>query len=92
MDPPLRGVRLPPFNGATPCAKCGYRDARTLYLSAGKVCTHCLKDGWQSIWGAERLHRTCVRCEFSWDEACVEPVREIPRTDPITKIMPACQE
>ena len=93
--PPLQGVRLPPFNGNTACAKCGHRDAKTLYLPPGKVCAHCLGDGWHSVWGAERLHRMCVRCEFSWDEACVDPAEPAPepmeRNDPITKILPVCE-
>jgi len=96
--PPLEGVRLPPFSGDRyPCIKCSYGYAKTIYLPGGKVCTHCVADGYRPVWGLERLHRVCARCGFSWDEACVEPVRTsvtliMPAVSPMTKLMPACQE
>jgi hypothetical protein len=74
---PLHNVRLPPFSGSRHgCVKCGYSEAATVWMAAGQACSHQYLEGFRSLWGTERLHRTCSRCRFAWDEACVLPARE----------------
>lgn len=78
---PLKGVRLPPFSADnTACSKCGHRQAKTLYFAAGRTCIH-LGSGFRVVWGVERLHRVCLQCQFSWDEACVPAIpQEVKQT------------
>lgn len=79
---PLAGARLAPFSGDTwACIKCGHRGASTTWHAAGRACDHhTMEDGYKGLWGVERLHRCCLCCGFSWDEACVSPAREIKET------------
>lgn len=63
---------LPPFSGDTPeCPKCGYAGgADVTYMATG----HCIHDAGDSVLllngrGYERLHRSCRRCDYAWDEA-----------------------
>lgn len=86
VRPPLKGVRLSPFSGdRTVCIKCGHREARTTHYASGSSCTHAGGPGPRVVWGAERLHRECRQCLFSWDEACVPA---IPAITQHTMVMP----
>ncbi|MFI5687919.1 hypothetical protein [Streptomyces sp. NPDC051636] len=63
---------LPPYSGdETVCRKCQYKGASTRYMAVGR-CLHESRD----VIGMdknERLHRECLRCGYSWDEALAEP-------------------
>jgi ribosomal protein L37E len=62
---------LPPYSGDTPtCAACGYPSASTRYLARGR-CIH--PDTAIGVQPNPRLHRTCDRCDFQWDEALATP-------------------
>lgn len=67
---------LPPFSGDKPtCTKCGHVGASTQYMAHGQ-CIH--GDGIDVAIGYEpneRLHRTCERCDFAWDEAISYPIK-----------------
>lgn len=61
---------LPPFSGDNPqCPKCGNEEADTRYLAHGQCAHPDTSIGWQPN---PRLHRTCTRCDYQWDEATVE--------------------
>lgn len=61
---------LPPYEPNSECAKCGYEGrALTKYLAYGR-CSHP-----DMVIGEvlnERLHRSCFRCDYQWDEAIVQ--------------------
>jgi hypothetical protein len=60
---------LPPFSGDEPrCIKCGNEGAFTAWKEAEKLGSSILKE--------ERLRRSCSRCDYSWDEALVQPAVE----------------
>lgn len=85
VKPPLMGVRLPPFSGdRTKCTKCGHDTAKTAHFASGRTCIH-LGAGFRVTWGLERLHRTCDRCHFAWDEACVPAIPQVVHN---TMVMP----
>lgn len=71
----------PPFSGSAPvCVKCRYYNdgdatAYVSYLACG-LCDHLsgMVLGQQMN---ERLHRTCGRCGFTWDEAVCTPDRTV---------------
>ncbi len=62
---------LPPFSKFPKCIKCGNETASTKYLESG-VCIHNIGSSYvQGFEHNERLHRSCFRCEFEWDEAAI---------------------
>jgi hypothetical protein len=68
---------LPPFSVDKPtCIKCGHVGASTQYMAHGQ-CIHGDGIGIDTAIGYEpneRLHRTCERCDFAWDEAISYPI------------------
>jgi hypothetical protein len=69
QTPPLAGEKLPPYSAATGvCAKCGTDVPYTEYYDARRTCVHRNGPGPRVRWGQERMHRTCRRCGFEWDE------------------------
>jgi hypothetical protein len=89
IKPPLMGARMPPFSGdRTSCTKCGHTSAKTTFMHSGRACAHT-GDGPRIVWGLQRLHRTCDRCQFTWDEACVPA---IPAITQHTMVMPAIRD
>lgn len=77
-------MTLPAYTGPMgTCVKCGTNEADTTYLSAG-ICAHG-DDGYNETvtshggdLGGERLHRTCRRCGYQWDEACKDAEQRHP--------------
>lgn len=60
---------LPPFSGDdSVCDKCMYIGASTTYMAHGR-CTHDMMNDVIGHEPNERLHRSCRRCDYSWDEA-----------------------
>lgn len=60
---------LPPYSGHMPaCKKCGHFGADTEYLPTG-MCLHLAGERHENSEINERLHRTCQRCGYTWDEA-----------------------
>lgn len=75
--PPLEGVELPSYSAQKGiCEKCGAMDALTSHHAPGRSCTHAWKAGWRTVWGQERMHRTCSVCGFAWDERLPDVNRE----------------
>jgi len=66
---------LPPFTGDHPvCTMCGHREAVTKFLGERGLAP--LDPPSTSLTpppGRARLHRTCGRCGYCWDEATVTP-------------------
>lgn len=63
-------MNYPPYSGINAkCAKCGHRGATTQYRGHGR-CSHSAEDT-LSMEVNERLHRTCMRCRYEWDEDVV---------------------
>lgn len=78
MTTPEQPTSLPPFSGDDPaCAKCGYGDAYTDYRAHGR-CMHDYSDLVIGVEPNERLHRTCARCGYAWDERLAEAGAAIP--------------
>lgn len=72
--------QLPLFSGDHPrCPACGFLGATTEYRADG-VCDH--KRGTNRVCLGSppnpRLHRSCLRCDYEWDEALVPPDAEDP--------------
>lgn len=66
---------LPDFSGeATKCAACGHNRAGTEYRATG-VCVHDIDEQARDFTPNPRLHRTCDRCGFQWDEATLDPTK-----------------
>ncbi|WP_019548574.1 hypothetical protein [Streptomyces sulphureus] len=64
---------LPPYSGEeTPCPKCRYPEAYTLYRSATQAVLDEFNGRLQRRGPLpERLERQCQRCDYAWDEALV---------------------
>jgi len=64
-------MSLPPFNPNATCPKCGFDQVDVRFKHARPGQTIALSEASRS--GAlEWLMRHCGRCEFNWDEACLE--------------------
>lgn len=64
-------MTLPPFNPDAKCPKCGFEQitVRFKYAKPGQTLSRSeAVDAGASEW----LLRHCERCQFNWDEACVE--------------------
>lgn len=96
LTPPLTRVRLAPYTADKGvCNHCGATNAATSWYPAGASCFHRYGAGQQATWGTDRLHRSCVRCSFCWDEACVPAEPSPTLTFPIvtdTLILPVTKE
>lgn len=57
---------MKPFNEKSRCAKCGFGDAASRYEPAQYV-PYILE-----LMKEEHIKRTCVRCGFTWKEACLD--------------------
>lgn len=53
---------MKPFSLESKCIKCGSEEIDTTHRP--KDCGH-----WHGCKKAEHMHRTCFRCDYSWDEA-----------------------
>lgn len=63
---------MKPFDPKSICAKCGHDQAGTIYLSALPFAALVAKQGpMEEEVPGECLKRTCLRCGFAWNEACV---------------------
>ena len=73
MSYPAEPITYPPFSGDDPvCVKCRKIGASTTYKGHGE----CVHGGLDEVVGFkpnERLHRECLRCGYSWDEALAAP-------------------
>jgi hypothetical protein len=87
---------LPPYTGPkTTCPKCGYFRASTVFKYGGIRCAsnhEVLVQAHQESPGSEWLCRRCERCEYAWDEACLDTTEpaaapEKPGSEPLVGSM-----
>lgn len=64
----MADAELPAFTDPARCAKCGCEVVATFYERPRRF---KLPHGEEVELEPEKLRRTCGRCRFTWDEACV---------------------